>query len=188
MARKTENCLNSKCNNAEKIPISEFFVAPFDIEHEELKKLFSYFLYRAPNISSAHSPEIDSSIHQDLFAHMMEGRHFKYQEFCSANIPIENELAKSFLLGTDICFKCKRFLCKYKKYTNEGTKETELECFLRHIRNSIAHGRVFYRNNKNRIQIMFEDENTTGKLSARIVCIKADLEHWKKILSRKIDF
>lgn len=81
--------------------------------------------------------------------------------------------------GEDICVKCKRFLCKIKQNKNE----TNLECFLRYIRNSIIHSRVSYKHNENKISIMFEDENTSKKLSDRIVCIKADLVHWKNVLN-----
>lgn len=114
---------------------------------------------------------------------MLKERPFKYQKFCAFNAQIEKELKQANLDGDDICLKCKRFVCKRKQTKNGAFPETDLDCFLRHIRNSIAHGRVYCLHGGNRVRIVFEDENSSGNLSARIVCIKADLEHWKKVLS-----
>lgn len=114
---------------------------------------------------------------------MMEKRHFKYSHFCSSNVIIEKELQKGYLNGTELCLKCKRFVCKKRKTQNNFIHESDLECFLRHIRNSIAHGRVYLLHAGNKIHIVFEDLNKSGKISARIICIKADLEYWKEVLT-----
>jgi len=147
--------------------------------------LFSYFLHLAPDIKSVHSTRIPVEKHAEIFYRMIENRHFYYEKFCHSNVKIDNELLKANLLGNSICLKCKRYVCKkapYKKAYNNN--ETDLDCFLRHIRNSIAHGRVYYLHKGNRIHVIFEDFNSAGtNYSARIVCIKADLIYWKKVLS-----
>ena len=76
---------------------------------------------------------------------------------------------------------------KREKTQKGHNPETDLDCILRHIRNSIAHGRVYYRKDRNRIHFVFEDCNKKN-LTARIVCIKSDLEFWKKVLSRKENY
>ena len=112
-------------------------------------------------------------------------RHLYVHPNKQANAVIEMEFNKCNLNGSNICLKCKRFVCKKKQSCKNKPEETDLNCFLRHIRNSIAHGRVYCCHAGNRIHIVFEDENITGNLSARIVCIKADLEHWKRVLSEQ---
>lgn len=178
-----ENCNGcKKCINER---LSEYKIVPFACELEKMHSLFSFFLYCAPDIESCHSFRLDEKVHADVFEKMMEGRHFEYQRFCPSNAKIEKELDNGFLSGDEICLKCKRFVCKKYQAKKGKPKETDLDCFLRHIRNSIAHGGVYCRHAGNRIHIVFEDENSSKKLTARIVCIRADLEHWEKILSDK---
>ena len=169
MKNRKESCLETPCLKSKNYSLNELLVSPFEVGSADIYKLFAFFLYSAPDIESVHSKKIPSCKHSDIFCRMMDNRHFKYH--------------KGYLNGEIICLKCKRFVCKKKKTKKGMSTETDLDCFLRHIRNSIAHGRVYYSHEGNRIHIVFEDENSTGKLSARIVCIKADLEHWKRILS-----
>ncbi len=180
-----DNCIVSDCNRSNIQSLESILISPFEDGTAETKKLFSYFLYNAPNIESVHSKQIPDIMHSTIFERMVDGRYFKYQKFCWANAVIENELCRGCLDGNAFCLKCKRFVCKKKKTEKGRRSETNLECFLRHIRNAIAHGRVYFYHTGNRVQIVFEDTNASRKLSARIVCIKADLEHWKKILSDK---
>lgn len=179
----SEKCLDSDCLRATKNSLEQLIIVPFEEGTLETRELFSYFLYRAPNIESTYSKRIPPIKHSVVFNIMMENRHYKYQKFCWANASIEKELAKGYLSGNCFCLKCKRYVCKKKPSKKNSPQETDLDCFLRHIRNSIAHGRVYYCHAGNRIHIVFEDKNTSGNLSARIVCTKADLEHWKRVLS-----
>lgn len=183
MAKKSVNCVTANCKIQTEIFLDDFLIIPFDNGTDELKKLFSYFLYNAPNIESKHSPKISREFHDIILQTMLENRHFKYENFCNFNAKIDSELKKGHLEGSEICLKCKRFVCKRKKPSNSKHLESDLECLLRHIRNAIAHGKVYCLHGGNKIHIVFEDENTTKKVSARIVCIKADLEHWKRILT-----
>lgn len=185
MVKKSAKCLSSDCQICSAFQLKNLLIIPFEYETDNIRKLFTYFLYSAPNIKSPHSEKISKTQHSAIFERLMDNRHFKYKKFCAANAVIEKELAKGCLNLDSICLKCKRFVCKRKQTPKGGLPESDLDCFLRHIRNSIAHGRVYYLHRGNRIHIVFEDENTTGNLSARIVCIKADLEHWKKVLSDK---
>ncbi len=185
MAKKVsyKQCIYSNCRKYNEHNLNDMLIVPFEGGTTDTQKLFSYFLHNAPNIESAHSRRISTSKRTEIFRLMMENRHFCYQKFCWSNAPIEKELSKAHMDGDNLCFKCKRFVCKKKQNSKSQPQESELDCFLRHIRNSIAHGRVFFHHAGNRVHIVFEDKNTSGNLSARIVCIKADLEHWKRVLS-----
>lgn len=177
---KCIQCVKADCTNCVMHSITDTRIAPFEDVSRKMQKLFSYFLHLAPDITSYLSKTIPVQKHDEIFARMFDGRHFKYQHFCASNKNIGKEFAKAHLNGEDLCYKCKRYVCKKRR---PEFKESDLDCFLRHIRNAIAHGRVSYVHAGNRIHVVFEDENTTRNLSARIICTKADLEHWKKVLS-----
>ena len=179
---KKEKCLETSCQKCNYLRINDYLIIPFEEGPKEINRILTYFLYSAPCIESLHAKNIPKEKHDDIFEKMICNRHFKYKNFCNFNSKIEKELLKGFLQNEDICIKCKRFVCKRKRPVKNKENETDLECFLRHIRNAIAHGRVYYVHGGNRVHIMFEDKNTTDKISARIVCIKADLEYWEKVL------
>lgn len=179
------NCFDSNCSRCHKHSLQSIIIAPFEAGTEDTRRLFSYFLHIAPNIESVHSKTISESMHYDIFETMMKNRHFEHGHFCRPSATIDNELESEHLKGDNLCLKCKRYVCKRKQAGKNSKKESDLECFLRHIRNAIAHGRVYYCHTGNKIHIVFEDENESKNLSARIVCVKADLEHWKKVLSDK---
>ena len=181
-ATATEKCLKGCCKKAVNTDINSIIVSPFNELTTDIHRLFSYFLHNAPDINSVHSRVIPVELHSELFSQMLQNRHFCYQKFCWSNAPIQKELEKGFLTGDALCLKCKRFVCKKKQRRKNQPPESDLDCFLRHIRNAIAHGRIYYLHGGNRIHIVFEDINDANNTTARIVCIKADLEHWKKVL------
>ena len=177
------DCCLHQCKRKNYLQLTDYLISPFDTADQELNKLFSYFLHKAPEISSIHSKHIDCRWHEDIYLKMLDKSHVKYARFCNFNVQIEKELEKGTLHGDKLCLKCKRFVCKRKK-PDKGIQETDLTCFLRHIRNSIAHGRVYYYRENKHHYICFEDYNSSNKkLSARIICNKTDLKNWKSILS-----
>lgn len=186
MAKKQQTiiCQEKQCRKEVLTPLNNRLISPFEVESTDIQSLFAYFLHRAPNVESVHSPQIESNLHTQIFDSMFQGRHFEHMRFCASNAKIEDELERLKLNGDGICLKCKRFVCKRTQTVKGGTPETNLCCFLRHIRNSIAHGRVYYEHAGNRVFVVFEDINSNKKLSARIICIKADLIHWRKILEK----
>lgn len=181
-------CSLSQCKKGVLTDIQFFNIPPLNYENKTLNQLLIYFLHLSPDIESTWSLSIKREKHLILFQQMFDNRHFEYKKFCGSNTKIEPEMIHAGLLGKDLCLKCKRFVCKKRQNTKKILPETDLDCFLRHVRNSIAHGNVFIFPIKNIIRILFEDYNETGKLSARILCLKSDLEHWKKILSNKNNY
>lgn len=55
MAKKAVNCVTINCKIQTEIFLDDFLIIPFDNGTDELEKLFSYFLYSAPNIKSKKS-------------------------------------------------------------------------------------------------------------------------------------
>lgn len=175
-------CSALKCGSAKIENLKNILTCPFDENTASMHKLLSYFLYSAPGIESVHSYVIPREKHSAILSVMLDERHFCYTKFCSPSAQVEDELKKASLNGDELCLKCKRFVCKKKHSPKNKEKESDLDCFLRHIRNAIAHGRFYYRHDGNKVHILFEDINKSGNYSARIVCIKADLQEWKNIL------
>ena len=181
-------CSLSQCKKGLLEDIQLFKIPPLIYENKTLHQLLIYFLYLSPDIESTWSLSIKREKHSSLFQQMIENRHFEYKRFCSSNTKIEPEMIYAGLSGKDICLKCKRFVCKRIQNKNNILPETDLDCFLRHMRNSIAHGNVFIIPIKSKYNILFEDYNSTGNMSARILCTKSDLEHWKKVLGNKNNY
>ncbi len=178
-----EKCLEADCHKCVKTNLSDCLIVPFEDPPDNVRQLLSYFLYKAPDIESTHAKQISSDKHTIVFQQMMENRHFKYQKFCNNKKQMDKEIEKGFFDCSSICLKCKRYICLKKSKKNKPP-ETELDCFLRHIRNAIAHGNVYYKHAGNRVFLVFNDYNQAKNLSARIVCIKADLEYWRGVLNR----
>lgn len=159
MSGKKEQFNCNGCRKSSKKSLESILTVPFS---NKTLEFFSYFMYSAPDIESIHSTIIKKELHTEIFSRMMDDRHFKYKAFCASNARIENELKKASLDGDDICLKCKRFICK-RKQTENHIVESDLDCFLRHIRNSIAHGRTYCVCKTNNIHLVFEDVNSTKK-------------------------
>ena len=174
-ATKVKNdCRN--CPNVKKKVIK--YIVPSKINDTEIKNLFLYFLYFAPNIDSVHHSSIpDTENHDAIFREMTDNA--KTLSFYVERSSVDNNLQKKHLANNYVCLKCVRAICQKKEST-----ETDLDCFLRHIRNSIAHGRIVYCHESNRHYIMFEDVTPNGNISARIVCNKSCLLNWRRILEK----
>mgnify|MGYP000996939628 FL=1 len=59
-------------------------------------------------------------------------------------------------------------------------------CFVRHIRNSIAHGYVYIKKQTNRVFILLEDYNSKKHKQAIILVSKSDLNKLKKEIEKEI--
>ena len=178
-------CLLEICNKkAARFEIAvKNAIVPSECDTGELRKLFSYFQYRAPNIESLQSPLLAPCYHDSVLNEIAKGR--EEYRFCSQNAKTEDELAKNALSGINLCSWCKRFLCKRMNNPSKrdpSRRETDLECLLRHLRNAIAHGHVFVIHGGNHISVLLEDTNNQGNTTARIICNQADLKKWRKIL------
>lgn len=171
--------------------VPENAVIPIECEIGKLRSLFAYFQYRAPNIDSIHSPLLAADKHGAVLEQIIATHNTKAggYVFCAQSANTETELVKQALNGNKICDKCKRFVCKrmtQKAKRDKSRGETDLECLLRHMRNSLAHGHVYVNHGGNFISICFEDKNSDHNTTARIVCRQADLVKWKKILETAV--
>ncbi len=158
-------------------------INPITCEISNLRKLFGFFQYEAPNIPSYISSYIPQKQHNELLKEMLGSWDVENYSFIAQNKNINKYLSFNYLMDDNLCSRCNRFVCK--RSTKNGYKETDLECLLRHLRNALAHGRLFVIHGGNYISILFEDRNTTGNISARIICYQTDLKKWKNLIEKK---
>ncbi len=181
-------CVISRCNkNVEHFIISkENAVNPQTIDIGDLRQLFGYFQYKAPNTSSYQCESLDEAYHIDLFDEMMKSWKKENTSIIVFNSTYDNESPNYALNGNSVCSYCKRYLLKRGKPKN-GIQETDFNCFIRHLRNSLAHGRVFVIHGGNSIKIMFEDYDTKNKvISGRMICNQSDLKKWRILINKYI--
>ena len=150
-------------------------ILPFENNDVKLTKLFSFFLHSAPTIDSQSAAIISA----ERLEHNWENyiNTFNNNEYCflSPNYSIEKYFDKFNLTpALELKRKTKAFACKRK-----DSNETDYTCFLRHIRNAIAHSNVYVVNAGNRKFILFEDFNKSKKQSSRILLSQTDLKRLK---------
>ncbi len=179
-------CVVGRCNRTVQpfIISKEEAVNPQIIDIGDLRILFGYFQYKAPNTSSYQSKKLDESYHADLFKDMMRSWKKENASIIPFNSTYDKESPKFALNGNSVCSFCKRYLLKRSKPKN-NVQETDFNCIVRHLRNSLAHGRVFVIHAGNSIKIMFEDyDNKNRTISGRIICNQSDLKKWRALINK----
>lgn len=150
-------------------------IAPFECKDEKMISLFSFFLHSAPTIDSATAMNIESKRLQNNWDNYLKIAQLQNYKFLSSNCRIEKYILETYLDDeAEVNRRSKSFVCKFK-----DKNETEYECILRHLRNSIAHSHVYMVHAGNRKYIMFEDFNKSGKQSSLILLSQSDLKKLK---------
>lgn len=186
-------CFTGKCDKKVRLFIvdKQLSVNPLLCDIGNLRKLFAFFQYETPNTSSYLCSHLSNEYHDFVFDEIKRSFKTGIIDIAASNTTSTEELEKLNLLGDNLCSYCKRLFCKRKPSRN-GVKETDLSCLLRHIRNSLAHGRVFVIHIGNHISVMFEDFDPRNKgnkneISARIICTQADLKKWKNHIESAVE-
>ena len=86
-------------------------IVPSECDISDLRNLFSYFQYRAPNIDSVQSPLLSSDIHDKVLAKMLHNN--SDYKFYSHNLDSSILLQQHGMSDDHVCDRCKRFVCKY---------------------------------------------------------------------------
>ena len=109
--------------------------------------------------------------------------------FCFIKSDSIDETLEAMNLGDKICTVHPRAVMKQNIKLvafEDGSvevrqQETRMECLFRHVRNSIAHNRTYLFDNDN---IMLEDSDDNGKISARIIMPRTSLLKWISIITQ----
>lgn len=108
--------------------------------------------------------------------------------FCFIKSDSIDGTLESMNLGDKVCIDHPRAVLKQNVkatiFEDGGTEirqqETRMECLFRHVRNSIAHNHTYLFDNGN---IMLEDCDENGKISARIIIPRDSLIEWMRIIN-----
>lgn len=175
------NCFNKKyCKSSDYNNKSKLLIVPMEIENEELRQIFSFFLYKAPCIPSCHSKQLDK-VDGDKEEELLNKFFIKTNNeviFRTNKKSFLNKMETMQLNNSSLCLRCKRGVCIFRRESDY----TKLRCLIRHIRNAIAHGYVYYKYDNRIHRIMFEDYDRYKNVSARIVCVKSELLELRKII------
>lgn len=146
-------------------------IVPFEIDDITLQKIFSYFLHKAPSISSAWATKIPPQSLDIRWENYLENWDNNLVKFYADIRSFPKSLIKLKLEDNSEINKKSRAITCVKIDKNEK----ECECLLRHLRNSIAHGNVFLMSCGNRKFILFEDFNKSNNKTATILFTQTDL-------------
>lgn len=153
--------------------------APFEIDDIKLARLFSFFLHLAPTIDSNLASRIDEdrllSNWNNFLSQFTNGRISLYSDSYSSEKLIQQFEKHGLSDEATVRRRLKAIVCKRKEKA-----ETDYQCVLRHLRNSIAHGNLYLSNAGNRKYILFEDYNKSENITARILLSQADLSLLKR--------
>ncbi len=168
------SCNDTECKYKKTLKILESQIVPYEIFNKKLKQVFSYFQYRAPGVSSPHACRIHDDSKEMVYKDFITKRKIISVKFCTEIKELNSYFEKYYLLGNEVCYKCKRFVCKKNK------KESDFDCLIRHLRNSIAHGRVSLLQQRGSF-LYFEDRDKAG-ITAKIILNLEDLVYLRKII------
>lgn len=145
--------------------------------------LIIYFEYLSPNTSSNLSDTIDEKLSEKVINEMLSCAFKNNNNYAFVTSRITEELlSKYFLNGEKIHSSCERFVCNVSSRDNKN----KLTALLRHIRNSIAHGRYYITKRGSYYKFLFEDVN--DKNITFMMCINhSTLRKWKNILISNIN-
>ena len=166
------------CNH-KKENIRVYLTTPENSGIKGFSKLVDYYQYHAPMIDSIHSAdfELSEKEHDEIIARMLSEAKLKTRSKFLYRLQ-KNSLELMDLDGDELCLKCARMICSKMK------GETDLASLLRHIRNSLAHGRLYVKKTKNQTFVLLEDfDKRSKRISARILITNAILVRWKNLLT-----
>lgn len=195
--RVNENYIHH-CGSVQ-IEIASHIVSLSDMGYDasQTVKIIDFYLFHAPILKNDKSSNAFGLKSLKEFGWIgpqalskLEGQLLKASNisfFCFIKSDTIDGTLESMNLGDRICVEHPRAVLKQnaKAFIHEdgGTElrqqETRMECLFRHIRNSLAHNHTYLFNNGN---IMLEDTDDNGKISARILMPKLALLTWIDIV------
>ena len=163
-----------------KVKYEQYRISPLDIKLKKYLKIFEYFLYYAPNVAfkKVKINEAKWENTYDEFINKDESM-TQYSVIYAKDKKNVDYYSNLGLDGKNICFECNRMVLK------KGKGENKLTTLLRHIRNVIAHGNLYY-NKKGKVDIFFLEDLYEGTITARMVITGDHLVSLKKIIEKNI--
>lgn len=158
-----------------------------EYKKENLRYLLSYFHSRVPDISAATSKKLPRKYHKKLWAEIEQAVPNSNLTFVLTDLDYQKGIKDFGLCEQRICPKRTRSVCIKPKTTSE------FDCFVRHIRNAIAHTSVYgveekRPNGQSTTYFLFVDidAHNNNMETARIVCKGSDLEKWRAAIIKQL--
>ena len=199
MAKKhfNENYVHS-CDSVQEEILSKInSIAQMGFTEEQIVKIVEFYLFNAPVLKSDKKDDVFGLKSLKEYGwtgtsamSKLEGRLLKsagISIFCFIKGDSIDETLDSMNLGSKICTEHPRAVLKQNAkvvlYEDGSTEirqqETRMECLFRHIRNAIAHNHTYLFDNGN---ILIEDRDDNGKISARLLMPRDTLIEWMRIV------
>ena len=163
--------------------IKENKIAPFEIEDTKLRRLFSFFLHTAPTIDSNLASKIDEDRLLNNWNRFVSNYANKKISIYSDSYSSEKLIQQFEKYGlsneSKVSRKLNAIVCKRK-----NKAETDYQCVLRHLRNSIAHCNLYISNSSNRKYILLEDYNKSENITAWMLLSQDFLNKLRKELMK----
>ena len=194
-----ENLIH-KCS-LKKVELCKCIKSIVDMNYTEkqILEILDFFLFKAPVLKNGKADDMFGSKTLKFYGWVgnsdmirLEGLLLQaagMSAFCLIKSDDIVNTLDSMNLTEKICVEHPRAVLKQNfKVTvlEDGTaviaqQESRLECLFRHIRNSLAHNHTYLFENNN---ILLEDCEENGKVSARILIPRDSLLEWIKIIRR----
>ncbi|MBR3356031.1 MAG: hypothetical protein IKG47_11920 [Oscillospiraceae bacterium] len=159
---------------------------PYSEESERINKVLQFFQYYAPAMPSSFACNYEPTYY-DSFIEVINTCYIT-AEFISSNQSFIKIAQKNRLDGFTIDIRKNQLICKRKKKTKVNVEKDDCQCFLRHLRNAIAHGNTYGKFIATRTYLIFEDYDYHGSekvMTAKIVVSKTTLEKIMKAVGGK---
>lgn len=153
-------------------------IIPFECGDVELHQLFSYFLHKAPTVDSVSAVDVPVKkldANWRVYIKRWQDNQYRFYErdyFSSKPLLLKYGLDDN----SQINRLSRSFIC-----TRGDINEKEYKCVLRHLRNAIAHGHVYYVGTENRKYVLLEDYKGKRK-TALFLLSQKDLIDLKRII------
>lgn len=189
------NCGLSKVKIKDKIKS----ITDMNFDNKQVIDILDFYLFHAPVLKSGKDADefgLKSLKNYGWFGNSainkLEGQLLKASSiavFCFIKSDSIIHTLESMDLADEICIQHPRAVMKQNcsvSIQEDGTtiinqNETRMECLFRHIRNSFAHNHTYLFDNDN---ILLEDCDESGKISARILMPKNALIEWMDIIKK----
>lgn len=163
-----------------KIKYSQCIISPLDSKLKKYLKYFEYFLYFAPNISHK-KVKVNEAKWESIYNKFVEidCSLSKYNKVYARKVKNRDYYSEAGIDGNEFCFECQMMVI------SRNNNENSLGALLRHIRNALAHGNLYYKVIKKQ-DVFFLEDNVNNDKTGRILLFGNLLKKLKKFVEEEI--
>ena len=195
-----ENYIHNCGEEKVKMDVYAKSITDMGFARDKILEILIFYLFQAPVLKSNKAADVfglkslkDYGWVGNADMSKLEGRLLKASgigNFCFIKADSINQTLEAMDLSDKICIIHPRAVIKQnhmvtiqedgKAVINQ--QETRMECLFRHLRNSLAHNHTYLFDNDN---ILLEDSDDSGCITARILMPKQALIDWMTIIMKK---